>query len=111
MMPLNLEEVFAIEDNAKVDREIQLSVQYFEVSTRDEAIKLARAYSCEFEDEGREWLVGTAPHSYNDPAYRTETHVLEGSGPKGYVVIADRRMSGDAIAMNAGLFPTAVFSW
>jgi len=44
-----------------------------------------KAYWCKPGE--RKWLVGVAPDSYSDAGYRTEIHVLEGSGPKGYVLV------------------------
>jgi hypothetical protein len=92
-------------------RTVRFSVKYIEVYTREEAVRLARAYSCDFIDEGRKWLVGAAPDPYNNSDYRTEIHVLEGSPPQGFVVVADSRGRGEATALNISLFPVAVISW
>lgn len=46
----------------------------------------------------RRWLVGHPPDSYGSKAYRTELHVLEGSPPKGFVVVNH----GLAVALSNG---------
>ena len=48
----------------------------------------------------RKWLVGHAPDSYDNPHYRTEIHVLEGSPPKGYVVVFGHHNGGMTIAFD-----------
>jgi len=50
--------------------------------------------------EGRKWLVGYAPDSYSNPHYRTEIHVLEGSPPKGYIVVFGHHGGGTTIAFD-----------
>ncbi len=58
--------------------------------TRDEAIAKAHVSaekSYHSTSGERRWLIGTVPDSYDNPKYRSELHVLEGSPPKGYVLV------------------------
>jgi hypothetical protein len=67
-----------------------------------EAIKKARkAVEKVYGDSGRKWLVGEAPDSYDNPHYRTEIHVLEGSPPKGYVAVFGHHNCGVVIAFDS----------
>ena len=57
----------------------------------------------------RKWLVGGPPDSYNDPHYRTEVHVLEGSPPKGYVVAFGHHNCGVAMAFDCS--EKQIYKW
>jgi hypothetical protein len=75
------------------------------VNGRNESILRARAavekkYGTNPGD--RKWLVGVAPDSYSDKSYRTEVHVLEGSPPKGYVIVFGHNGGGRTIAFDCG---------
>jgi hypothetical protein len=39
-----------------------------------------------FDDPERPWVMVSPPDSYNDPAYKIELYVWQGSSPKGYIV-------------------------
>jgi hypothetical protein len=52
----------------------------------------------------RRWLSATPPHSYDDPAYAVEFLVLEGSPPKGMVIV-DHSYKGRVTALAGGAWP------
>ncbi len=58
-----------------------------------------KAYRCKPGE--RRWLVGAAPDSYGNATYRSEIHVLEGSPPKGYVLVLAEDGRGTVIALDS----------
>ena len=82
--------------------------------SKQEAIRQARElveqdYGCNPRD--RRWLVGVAPHSYDRKEYHTEINVLEGSSPKGYVLITSRLGGGTVIAFDHCLKELRRIEW
>ena len=79
---------------------------------KDTSIVKARATvekSYSKKSESRKWLVGNAPDSYGNAHYRTEIHVLEGSPPKGYVVVFGHHNGGTTIAFDC--FEKQIHRW
>ncbi len=50
----------------------------------------------------RKWLVGIPPDSYGTEDYRSELHVLEGSPPKGYVLVLGHDHYGSVTGLHCG---------
>lgn len=61
--------------------------------------------------EGRRWLIGHAPDSYGDLNYRTSIHVLEGSPPKGYVVVFGHASCGKVMAFDCMEHRIGTWEW
>jgi len=70
--------------------------------TREQAITKARevVVNSDGGSQGRKWLVGAAPHCYNNSNYQTEIHVLEGSPARGYVLDMGVSSGGTVLAIN-----------
>jgi len=71
--------------------------------TREQAITKAREVVINSDcnsSRNRKWLVGAAPYCYNNPSYRTEIHVLEGSPARGYVLDMGVSSGGTVLAIN-----------
>jgi len=79
--------------------------------TKVEAIQAAKQTVEYRSGSGRRWVVGYPPDSYDDPAYRVEIHILEGSPVKGAVVAWGRLDGGVAIAYSVTLKKLRAFSW
>lgn len=65
--------------------------------------KVVRAYG---KDIGRRWLEATPEDSYNNEAHRTTLFVLEGSGPKGFVLAHYSRGQVKAFGLEMNLLYT-----
>ena len=50
--------------------------------------------------EERKWLVGKAPDCYNNPNYRTQIHVLEGSPARGFILDSGGPHSGILVVID-----------
>jgi len=83
------------------------------ITSRDKAIRLAKqAVENTYGSlKDRPWLIGTSPHSYQDERYRVETHVVQGTPPKGFIIASDRFDYGVVLALSGDLMPIAEFRW
>jgi hypothetical protein len=78
--------------------------------SKEDAIQLARELIQDY-GEDRRWLITAPPDSYAREQYHCEVQVLEGSPPRGYVLVASRHAGGTVIAFDSLLRELKRFDW